>query len=81
MALQLLAGLGKIGAKKLAKRKVKPFGKDKEGNEFYQPNFKLGEGWTDSGDRHRQTYFGLSSPSPLIGGTTKPLKIKPARHP
>ena len=94
MAAPLLAGLARIGAglgksgartaarsgaKKLVKRKVKPFGKDKKGNEYYQPNFKLGEGWTDSGDRHRQTYFGLSSPSPLIGGTTKPLKIKPAK--
>ncbi len=94
MAAPLLAGLARIGAglgksgartavrsgaKKLVKRKVKPFAKDKKGNTYQQPNFKLGEGGTDSGERHLQTFFGLSSSSPLIGGTTKPLKITPAK--
>ena len=83
------------GTKKLSVKKVKSFAKDKIKNKvkdkvkdkiknkvkdrYQKPNFKPGEGWTDSGERHRQTYFGLSSPSPLIGGTTNPLKIKPAK--
>lgn len=86
------------GTKKLSVKKVKSFAKDKIKDKvkdkvkdkiknkvkdrYQKPNFKPGEGGTDSGERHLQAFrdfYGLSSPSPLIGGTTKPSKIKPAK--
>jgi len=102
MAVQLLAGLARVGAgagrvasagakkltiskaKSVAKDKIKSGtkGKGKEKDRYQKPNFKPGEGGTDSGERHLQAFrdfYGLSpSSSPLIG-TTKPLKIKPAK--
>ena len=71
-------------AKSVAKDKIKSGtkGKGKEKDRYQKPNFKPGEGGTDSGERHLQAFrdfYGLSpSSSPLIG-TTKPLKIKPAK--
>tara|TARA_R100000479_G_scaffold137413_1_gene73860 strand:- start:197 stop:2011 length:1815 start_codon:yes stop_codon:yes gene_type:complete len=108
MAVQILAGLARVGAtagraaatgaragaraaargtKKLAVRKAKSTAKDKlkgkaKDLRYRQRNFKPGEGGTDSGERHLQAFrdfYGLSSPSPLIGGTTNPSKIKPAK--
>ena len=108
MAVQILAGLARVGAtagraaatgaragaraaargaKKLAVKKGKSFAKDKlkgkaKDLRYRQRNFKPGEGGTDSGERHLQAFrdfYGLSSPSPLIGGTTNPSKIKPAK--
>jgi len=83
------------GAKKLVVRKAKSAAKDKlkgkakdklkgkaKDLKYRTRNFKPGEGGSDSGERHLQAFrdfYGLSSPSPLIGGTTKPLKIEPAK--